>query len=58
MRLGFDDVADDRVQVRPGRLGGVGDAVALEDLVVRDPHATARSRGGSTVVRGLLYDYC
>ena len=54
--LGFDDVADDGVQVRPGRLWCVGDAVAPQDLVVRDPHATARSRGRSAVVRGLLYD--
>ena len=56
--LGFDDVADDAVQVRPGRLRGIGDAVAFENLVVRDPHATARPRGRSTVVRGLLDDYC
>ena len=34
-----DDVADDRVQVGAGGFGRVLHPVALEDLVVRDPHA-------------------
>ena len=51
-----DDVADDAVQVCPRRVGRVGDAVALEDFVVRDPHSTARSGSGSAVVCGLFYD--
>jgi hypothetical protein len=37
----FDDVADDPVQVGAGRFRGVLDAVAREDLVVRNPHAAA-----------------
>lgn len=38
--LGRDDVTDDRVQVFPRLVRSVLDAVALEDLVVRDPHTT------------------
>ena len=58
MRSGFDDVADDAVQVGARRLRGVGDTVTLEDFVVRDPHTAARPRGGTTIVRRLLDDYC
>ena len=46
------------MQVGAGGLGGVLDPVALEDLVVRDPHAATRPRSGTSVVRGLLNDYC
>ena len=58
MRCRFDDVADDPVQVRAGRLWRVLDAVPLEDLVVGNPHAAARTRGRAAVVCGLLDDYC
>ena len=39
--VGRHHVSDDRVQVGAGRLGGVLDAIALQDLVVGDPHAAA-----------------
>ena len=58
MRFARDHVADDRVQVGAGRLRRVLDAVALEDLVVRDPDAAAGARSGTAVVCGLLDDYC
>ncbi|BBX34200.1 hypothetical protein MMAGJ_34820 [Mycolicibacterium mageritense] len=46
------------MQVRPRRIGRVGDPVTLENLVVRDPHTTAGPRSGTSIVRRLLDDYC
>ena len=54
----FDDVANDRVEVRAGGLGSVGNPVALQDLVVRNPYAATRPRSGTAIVRRLLDDYC
>ena len=52
--LGRDDVTDDRVKVGAGSLGGVGDTVALEDLVIGDPHPAAGAGCRAAEVRGLL----
>ena len=54
----FDDVSDDSVQVGAGRLRGVFDAVALENLVVGNPHSSARTCSRAAIVRSLLDDYC
>ena len=54
--LGFDDIADDRVQIRAGGLWRVADPVALEDLVVRNPHPATRASGRTAIVRSLLDD--
>ena len=56
--FGLDNVADDAVQIGARGLRCIGDPVTLEDLVVRDPHPATGPGGGSTVVRGLLDDYC
>ena len=56
--FGRDDVADEGVQVGARRLFGVGHPVTLEDLVIRDPHAAARTGRRATEVRGLLDHDC
>ena len=55
--LGRDDVTDDGVQVGAGSIGGVGDTVALEDLVIGDPHPAPGAGCRAAEVRGLFQDY-
>ena len=55
--LGWDYVADDVVQVGPGGVSGVGDAVSFKDLIVGDPDPAPRSGRRSPEVGGLLHHH-